>query len=382
MSFHLMRKCLLMVLPSLSAFMLLPEIVRAQGAPYPPSPLISDVTFEWSSHERHAPGSDNWPVTWADDGHQYTAWGDGGGFEGTNNEGRVSLGMAVVKGGASSYEGSNLWGGVDALYQAIFGGKSYGIMAIGNVLYMWVSPGSGAKNYQEARLYRSTNRGASWAAASWAFKKQDGLILPTFLQFGRGYAGARDPYVYIYANHLHDDSSLAVQHPGEIALMRVPKAELMDREAYQFFAGLNDDEEPTWTSNVGKRRPVFTDRNGVGWNTSVSYNPGLRRYLLITLITEHHRSKEGHFGLFDAPEPWGPWTTVAYTSGFGEPHVEASTFFWNFSNKWLSSDGKDFVLVFTGVNSNDAWNTVHGTFHTSSDDDLSVSDPPLNAEAR
>ncbi len=75
---------------------------------------------------------------------------------------------------------------------------------------MWVSPGSGAKNYQEARLYRFTNRGASWTAASWAFKKQDGFILPTFLQFGRGYAGARDPYVYIYANHLHDDSSLAV----------------------------------------------------------------------------------------------------------------------------------------------------------------------------
>jgi hypothetical protein len=98
MSFRLMRKCLLMMLPSLSAFMLLPEVVRAQGAPYPPSPAISDITFEWSSHERHAPGSDNWPITWADDGHQYTSWGDGGGFDGTNSEGRISLGMAVVEG--------------------------------------------------------------------------------------------------------------------------------------------------------------------------------------------------------------------------------------------------------------------------------------------
>jgi hypothetical protein len=52
---------------------------------------------------------------------------------------------------------------------------------------------------------------------------------------------------------------------------------------------------------------------------------------------------------------------------FGEPYVEASTFFWNFSNKWLSSDGRDFVLVFTGVGSNDSWNTVHGTFHISTD---------------
>jgi hypothetical protein len=374
----LIRRCWLTLRPSLAAVMLLPAVVWAQGAPYPPSPVITDVTFEWSSHERYAPGSDNWPVTWADDGHQYTAWGDGGGFGGTNGDGRVSLGVAVVKGGASSYEGYNQWGGEDAAHPATFGGKSYGIIALGKALYMWVSPGSGAKTQEEARLYRSTNRGASWTAASWAFEQGDGFVLPTFLQFGRDYAGARDPYVYIYANHVKDGSSVDIQQPGEITLMRAPKAELMEREAYQFFAGLNAEQQPTWTANITKRRPVFTDRNGIGWNTSVSYNPGLRRYLL---ITEHHRLKEGNFGLFDAPEPWGPWTTVAYTYAFGEPHVEASTFFWNFSNKWLSGDGKDFVLVFTGVNSNDSWNTVHGTFHISgADDDLSASNPPPDKE--
>jgi hypothetical protein len=324
MSFPMMRKCFLLMLPSISAFMLSPETTHAQGVPYPPSLVISDMTFEWSTHERHAPGSDNWPITWADDGHQYTSWGDGGGFGGTNDEGRVSLGVAVVKGGASSYTGYNHWGGEDATHPATFGGKSYGIISTDKVLYKWVSPGSGAKNYNEVRLYRSTNRGASWTAASWTFKKQDGFVLPTFLQFGRNYAGARDGWVYIYANKLQDSSSLTIQQPGEITLMRVPKADLMEREAYQFFAGMNEEDKLTWTSNLTKRRPVFTDRNGVGWNTSVSYNPGLRRYLL---ITEHHRSSEGSFGLFDAPEPWGPWTTVAYTHGFGEPHLEASTFF-------------------------------------------------------
>jgi hypothetical protein len=75
MSFHLMRTCFLMTLTSISVSMLLPAMVHAQGAPYPASPVIADLTFEWSSHERHAPGSDNWPTTWADDGHQYAAWG-------------------------------------------------------------------------------------------------------------------------------------------------------------------------------------------------------------------------------------------------------------------------------------------------------------------
>src|ERR671914_1421289 len=47
-------------------------------SPYPPSSAITGIAFDWSTHTRLAPGSDNWPITWADDDHQYTAWGDGG----------------------------------------------------------------------------------------------------------------------------------------------------------------------------------------------------------------------------------------------------------------------------------------------------------------
>ena len=42
------------------------------------------MNIDWSTHQRHAPGSDNFQLTWADDGHQYGIWGDGGGFAGTN----------------------------------------------------------------------------------------------------------------------------------------------------------------------------------------------------------------------------------------------------------------------------------------------------------
>ena len=65
-------------------------------------------------------------------------------------------------------------------------------------------------------------------------------------------------------------------------------------------------------------------------------------------------------GMFDAPEPWGPWNTVAYfnSTAFGAGAIEENTFFWNFSNKWLSADGRDFVLIFSGHNSNDSWNSV------------------------
>ncbi|MGH7549851.1 MAG: hypothetical protein ACREK3_03755, partial [Gemmatimonadota bacterium] len=104
-------------------------------APYSSSPVVASITFDFSTHDRRAPGSDNWPVTWADDDHQYTTWGDGGGFGGTEGDGRVSLGVARVTGGRGDYTGKNLWGGADPVIEAGFGGKSYGIVSIDGVLY-------------------------------------------------------------------------------------------------------------------------------------------------------------------------------------------------------------------------------------------------------
>jgi hypothetical protein len=108
--------------------------------PYPPSPVIARVEFAFDTHQRHAPGSDNWPTTWADDGHLYSAWGDGGGFGGTNSKGRVLLGVARIEGDAAHYVGKNIWGGFGPERPSQFGGKSYGILSVDGVLYMWVAP--------------------------------------------------------------------------------------------------------------------------------------------------------------------------------------------------------------------------------------------------
>jgi hypothetical protein len=357
--------CFAMALPLVLAAGSCGEIERAvpvptSPAPYPASREIVGITFDWDTHDRRAPGSDNWPITWAADGHQYTSWGDGGGFGGDNSDGRVSLGVARVEGDATSYTGHNVWGGKDAENVATFDGKSYGIISVDGTLYMWRSPGSGPTGYTRATVYRSGDQGMSWTPADWDFLQSDGLINPTFLQYGRDYAGARDSFVYMYANELKDPSDLKVQLPGEIALLRVPQNAIMDRSQYEFFAGLDSLGAPTWTTDLTRRRPVFQNHTGgVGWNSSASYNPGVGRYFL---ITEHTATSAGNIGIFDAPEPWGPWTTVLYQSGFGGPAIQASTFFWNFSNKWSSVGGRDFVLVFTGVGRNDSWNSVRGSF--------------------
>ena len=223
--------------------------------------LIKAVTFDFSSRDRRAPGSDNWPVTWADDGHQYAVWGDGGGFGGTNSDGRVSLGVARIEGSRDNHRGYNVWGGKNAKNPARFGGKSYGILCVDGVLTMWVGPGSGTTSYREARVYKSADHGATWSKADWAFTKSDRLIMPTFCQFGKNYAGARDSYVYCYFIRLQGNpSKLNVHKPGQIDLARVPKKKIMHRSAYEFFDGKGD----VLVTGRGQGCPYVVDYNGDG----------------------------------------------------------------------------------------------------------------------
>lgn len=330
--------------------------------PYPQSTKITGISFNWSSHVRYAQGSDNWPITWADDDNQYTTWGDGGGFGDDNRKDRVSLGIARIEGPTDGYRGFNVWGGVDAESAAEFTGKSYGIISVDHTLYIWRSgAGSNSTAYDFQRLYKSTDHGKTWVAAEWQFTKEDGFFVPTFLQFGRDYAGARDGYVYIFAPNLKTNQ-WEIHKPGEIILIRVPKDRLFDRDSYEFFAGTGPDGQSGWTAQIRDRKPVFIDASNGVMRTSAIYNRGLGRYLL---VTEHSQRANGNIGVYEAPEPWGPWSTVLFQTGFGAPHVQANTFFWGFSNKWTSADGLRFTLLFTGHDENDSWNTVEGRFYVS-----------------
>ncbi len=49
-------------------------------------------------------------------------------------------------------------------------------------------------------------------------------------------------------------------------------------------------------------------------------------------------------GIFDSPEPWGPWTTVFYTEKWDVGPGETSSL----PTKWMSSDGKTCYLLFSG----------------------------------
>ena len=351
-------------------------------APYPPSPVITDMALDWSTHRRQAIGSDNWQLTWAQDDHQYGAWGDGGGFGGTNSNGRVGLGFGRIEGDWDNYSGFNVWGGKNPENPAQFTGKSWGTICVDAALYSWVIPdkpdtGGPRDHYRYIQLAWSTDQAAHWIRADWRWWREDNLVIPTFLVYGKNNDKARDEYVYSYfirpqdPNITHASFGLEVHQPGAVFLARVHQSSLfVGRDSYEWFTGIVDGT-PTW-GPLADKQPVFENPEGTGWCISASYNPGLDRYLL---ATEHTASHAGVMSLFDAPEPWGPWTTVKYwteSERFGQTRPGSTldwadnVFFFSFAPKWLSEDGRLFTLVFTGGGNgknNDSLNTIRGTFN-------------------
>lgn len=347
---------LALTLPALT-----PARASAATSPYPQSTVIFGMTLDFTKHVRRASSSDNWPLTWAANDHQYASWGDGFGFDGGTT--KMSLGYSRIEGPAVGFTARDTYGSEGAEARSSINGKSYAILSLGGTLYSFVSPGSGSENLVSSTLYKSTDGGHSWTATSVQFTSSThGLALPGFLQFGKDYAQARDTYVYAYWTKVKT-VSWATQKPGEIILTRVPRTSIETQSQYQYYAGTDGSGNPIWSTSISAMRPVFVDPNGVLTNSAI-YNPGLGRYLLVTNHTLVHA---GHVAVFESANPWGPWGTVAYYNGWpsgGE--VPATTFYANFAPKWFSSNGVDFVFVFTGTGSNDAWNSVPGSFITTS----------------
>jgi hypothetical protein len=316
-----------MIQANLLAFFLFAVVsatAHAQTSPYSKSRLVKEVKFDWSSHMRLATGSDNWPITWAGDDNQYVVWGDGGGFGGTNGIRRSSIGVARIENNWHDFTPTNVRGGYKGGNPHAVIGKSYGIVSIENTLYMWVGMfQTNVDQFNEVKLATSKDLGATWKFADWAFTREEGVMMPTVCNYGKDYEGAKDEFVYSYLIRFQsydgpDDYAdkvdwLNCRKPGLIDLARVPKDQIMNRDAYAFFSGLKNGK-PVWTKDIEQRKPVFENPAGVGWCINVSFNSGLGRYMLTTEHTETHR---GNMGIFDAPDPWGPWTTVLLRSKLG-----------------------------------------------------------------
>ncbi|HZW34194.1 MAG TPA: serine hydrolase, partial [Isosphaeraceae bacterium] len=310
-------------------------LIEAVTAPYPPSPVITDMTWApKGTITRAAPDSDIWATTWADDGHLYAAYGDGKGFVPKVPE-KLSLGLCRIEGGPDSFTGVNIRAAtVEQKGDGPKGKKPSGMLMVDGILYLWV------RNAGNAQLAWSADHGRTWTWADWKFTT--GFGCPTFLNFGPNYAGARDDSVYVYSH----DADSAYRPADRVTLARVPKDRIRERGSYEFFTGRGPDGRPLWSREIRARGAVFTNP-GKCYRVTVSYDAGLKRYLLCQAGSDLHGKVEAGFGIFDAPEPWGPWTTVTFAPAWDINPGETCSF----PTKWISADGKTLHLVFSGGDS-------------------------------
>jgi hypothetical protein len=303
-------------------------------APYPPSAWKLD----WSPVDtirRDASGSDNFPMTWADDDLQYSAYGDGWGFE-PKVEKKLSIGLVTVEGGPENFVGRNLrTPDMEFTGQGEHGPKASGILMVEGVLYLF------ARNLDNARLSWSEDHGRTWTHADWRFTESFGA--PTFLNFGKNYAGARDNHVYVYSF----DSDSAYIAADRMVMARVPKDRIRELEAYEYFVRLDPQGEPVWSSKLADRGAIF-EHPGRCYRSGITYNPALKRYIWSQILPESEHEQgmrfQGGFGVYEAPEPWGPWRTVYFANNWDVGPGETSSF----PTKWMSDDGKTMWLVFSG----------------------------------
>ena len=83
------------------------------------------------------------------------------------------------------------------------------------------------------------------------------------------------------------------------------------------------------------------------YRSGITYDAPLKRYIWCQTLPAADPRFKGGLAIFDAPQPWGPWTTAYYCEDWDIGPGESSSF----PTKWISHDGKELHLVFSGEDS-------------------------------
>lgn len=308
-------------------------------SPYPASEAVTN--FIWGETTRiEGSHGDNWPMAWVDEDRQIVVWGDGTGFD---DERPLSLGFAEIRGDPPDIDVAEFESDADTdVGWGRDGRKTSGLLAVDGTLYMFVRNARPGSDHRNARLAWSTDHGRTFEWADRHFSETFGA--PAFVQFGPDYANARDEYVYV-VSQANDD---AYGFSPDVVLARVPKGDVPNRDAYEFYAG-ESGGEPAWSALIDDREPIFHDPKGTQ-RIAMTYNSGIDRYVL-TASHEVDGQTGPHgpgFGLFAAPEPWGPWRTLYYDDDFvGGKGDGEGAYHYRFPAKWISDDGRRMTMVYS-----------------------------------
>ncbi|MDA0205473.1 MAG: DUF4185 domain-containing protein [Acidobacteria bacterium] len=304
--------------------------VFAQDPPYPASAYT--LACDESSRQQSGLGSDLWQLTLGPDGRLYAVWGEGWGWNRQRNDQKRGFGVTRITSRPGSLKAEDLWdyGPGWGVYRPL------SLIFANDALYLFWKKGAGRYREDATHLAFSADLGRTWDTGE--YRRFTGI--PAGLMVSGVVQGESSEYVYVY---------FARSQGSDFYLARVPRGEIESFASYRWFAGGD-----RWTESFDGTKPVFHDPNGYLWHIGVSYIAPLGRYLLTKphytphdnpAATQAPESGLSSLGVFEAPTPWGPWTTVHYEDDFLDDKAKFSYFI---PTPWVSADGREFWLTYSG----------------------------------
>lgn len=214
-----------------------------------------------------------------------------------------------------------------------------------------------SKNYGVAAIIQSKDFGKTWTNLPGRqtpkfFGNKFGA--PAFITFGPGNTETpRDLSPYVYA--ISNDGNWA--SGDNVFLGRVHRDSIILRNAWQFYKGKSNTNEPIWSGEEQMASPVFADSGHVGHPT-ITYNKKLNRYILcISSDRVPHRETaskeeatkwnwESEMQMYEGPDPWGPWAIFHNEQQWGGK--DHTAYLPQMPSYWISPDGLSGSLLFAG----------------------------------
>jgi hypothetical protein len=181
---------------------------------------------------------------------------------------------------------------------------------------------------------------------------RDAFPMLSFLQMGRDYQENRDGFAYAYAPNGITEGTM-----NEMVMFRVSKEKILDRSAYEFYAGRMGNGEARWSNDLDARAVVHTFPPGwvhsnysFSWVPSVVYNGPLGLYIMANASSADPTGAAddgcSYLGLWVSAHPWGTWEQIYETTAWtpsNDTAARAGTPI--ISPRWIAEDGKSFWLV-------------------------------------
>jgi hypothetical protein len=269
----------------------------------PHSTLIESVSLATQPMMPFESNGDLWFTTWADDDNLYGTWGDGRGPTAElSNPLRTDCGIAKYSGTPPNITPKVLLREAPTVTDLPADNKPSSLLYFGKRLYgafhaplgdAWIgylaySDDYGASWKREGFYFPDESKPAN--ASPWTRGQKSPFRCMLMINMGKAYNLNKDGFVYALAIGTETNWS------GEVYLARVKKQDILKYAAWEYFTGTSNGQ-PQWSQLQTHAVPVpnlFATDQG-----SAIYHPGVKRYLFLTL---------SH--LFEAPEPWGPWTVA------------------------------------------------------------------------